>query len=189
MAKKSDVKRKNRKTLSKEKRANLEADINSGKSTPDLVKKYKVSEGNIRYYKKKILEKKKNKPTSVLDMKKALDLAKANSMLHYAMEQMEAGMKRIDKDHEKNSPKTQIQMAVEVAKITLEIHNTIYYMETPELEPGGYGQDDVDLTEMVMSMMTDKQKEELFEKFTGQSLGAINAPKPKPADKPAADKT
>lgn len=188
MQKKSDAKKKSRKVLSSEKKKQLEADINSGKSTPDLVKKYKVTEGNIRYYKRKILEKKNKRPVSVLDLKKALDLAKANSMLHYAMEQMEVGMKRIDEDHEKHRPETQIKMAIEVAKITLDIHNTLYYMETPEFE-AGYNEDDVDLAEMVMDMMTDKQKEELFEKYTGKALSEIGKPETKPdSSKPADEK-
>lgn len=192
MAKKKEQtntsKKKKSNRLDAEKKKRLIADINSGMRTTDLMRKYKTSDKTVQSYRKKILEERNKKPVSVLDMKKALDLAKANSMLHYSMEQMEVGMKRIDADHSKNSPSTQIKMAVEVAKITLEIHNTIYFMETPDIGVEGYNPDDVDLTEMVMEMMTDKQKEDLFEKFTGQSLGAINAPKPAD-DKPASDKT
>lgn len=173
--------------LNDEQKKQLKADILSGVPKKALMKKYHISEKTARNYNKKIIEEKKRQPASILDMKKALDLAKANSMLHYSMEQMEIGMKRIDEDHEKHRPETQIKMAVEVAKITLEIHNTLYYMETPDMEPEGYGQGDIDLQEEIMSMMTDKQKEALFEKFTGQKLAEIIPPEP--ANEPtAADK-
>ncbi|RLC74802.1 MAG: hypothetical protein DRJ03_31310, partial [Chloroflexi bacterium] len=144
--------------------------------TKDLVKKYKVTDKTVQTYRKRVEDEKKLRAPGVLDIKRALDLAKADSLLVLAMENMATALKRIDEDHEKYSPMTQAKVAVDCARSTLEIRNALIFTEAPELPEGEYGGEDVELQEMVMDMLTEKQKEELFEKFTGKPLAEV-APK------------
>lgn len=172
MSKGKASKSKHGKRLSPEVQEKLRHDITAGIATGDLMKKYQISGMTVRRMKVLMEKEKKQKPMSVLDMKKALDLSKAQSLLVWTMEQMETAMRRIDEDREKYTPKTQADTAVHCGRLILEIHNTLLLSETPDI-PGDYNADDVNLNELLMNMLTDKQKEELFEKYTGQSLATL----------------
>lgn len=171
------------KRLAPEVQGRLKLDIEAGMSTGELVKKYKITDMTILRYKKKVEMEKKVRPPSVMDLKKALDLSKAQSLLVFTMEQMETAMKRADEDRDKYNPVTQANIATQCGRLILEIHNTLLMAETPEI-PGGYGENDIQLNEMLMDMLTDKQKEEIFEKFTGQSLKSLATKQPPTGDKP-----
>lgn len=177
MPKKKGSNKSKGKRLDDESKKQLLADINSGMETGALMKKYRISDVTVGKYRKLAERQKKERPPSVMDMAKILNLTKAQSLLVYTMEQMETAMKRIDEDREKHTPKTQADTAVHCGRLILEIHNTILLTETPDM-PEGYTPDDVEVSELMMEMLTEKQKEELFAKFTGKSLAEITTGKP-----------
>ena len=173
---KKKSKKKHGKRLSDDDKKRLIADINAGMGTGDLAKKYKTTPKTVRLYIKKAEKQKKERPPSVMDMAKILNIQRAQSLLVYTMEQMETAMLRIDEDREKYTPKSQADTAVHCGRLILEIHNTLLLTEPPEL-PDGYTPDDVEVSELMMEMLTEKQKEELFAKFTGKSLKEITTGK------------
>lgn len=177
MSKKKGSTKKYGKRLDEKTQQMLMGDIRAGLAPKELIKKYKVSEKTIQRYQKKNIAEKKARPPSVLDVKRALEIAKIDTALMYSVEHMTLAQQRIEKEPENYKADKQAKVAQENAKVLLEIRNALVFTDLPPLDAEGYGPEEVDLHDKIMRMFTKEQQEELFESYTGKKIGDYAKPR------------
>ena len=144
----------------------LTLDIQAGKmKVRELAVKYKVSEKTIKRARAAYKKRQEDRGPSILESKRALETAKADSMLMHLMERMIHNTARMEANEEKYSATKCLELNIKTAEIVLLVRNSLAFTEVPEVSDD-YNENDVELFEWLLDNVPGEKKEELLARFT-----------------------
>jgi hypothetical protein len=146
-------------------------------SDEEIGKSYGVSRQNVSAARKRMKSKEAARPLSVMEMKKALDVAKAESMLVYVMEIAEYHLARLNKpkDDVLYNPMTVLDTVGRISNSILQIRNALAFSTMPQGGEEEMARVDAVLIDQMVSAMPEEQRANALMILTG---GKPIVPKP-----------